>query len=574
MSLKYILIAKFITIGVDLKTDIEIAREADIQPISDIAEKIGITDNYLEPYGKHKAKINLNINEDETIAGRSEGKLILVTAMTPTPAGEGKTTTTIGLSDAMASLGHKTLTCVREPSLGPCFGMKGGGAGGGMSQVIPMEDINLHFTGDFHAITSAHNLLSAALDNHLHHGNLLNIDHRKIVWNRVLDLNDRALRQAVIGLGGPLNSIPRQDTFSITAASEIMAIFCLSKDINDLRDNISSIIVAYSKDGKMITAKDLNVQGAMTALLKDAINPNLVQTLEGNPVLVHGGPFANIAHGCNSIAATKLAMKLADYTVTEAGFGSDLGAEKFFDIKCRKSGITPNAVVLVATLQSLKTHGGVPLSDIKIENIDAVNKGTENLKKHIENIQEFNVPVVVAINRFSHDTDAEVSMVKERCSDLGVDIVECNHWLHGGKGAIELANAIVELCKNDNNFSFLYPDEMLLWDKIKTIATKMYGAENIMADKAVRTEIEKLQNNGFGHLPICMAKTPASLSTDPKLKGRPKGFDVPIREVRLSAGAGFVVVLTGDVITMPGLPKKPAAEDIDIDENGLIEGLF
>ena len=557
-----------------MKTDIEIAREADIQPISDIAEKIGITDNYLEPYGKYKAKINLNINEDEIIAGQSEGKLILVTAMTPTPAGEGKTTTTIGLSDAMASLGHKTLTCVREPSLGPCFGMKGGGAGGGMSQVIPMEDINLHFTGDFHAITSAHNLLSAALDNHLHHGNLLNIDHRKIVWNRVLDLNDRALRQAVIGLGGPLNSIPRQDTFSITAASEIMAIFCLSKDINDLRDNISSIIVAYSKDGKMITAKDLNVQGAMTALLKDAINPNLVQTLEGNPVLVHGGPFANIAHGCNSIAATKLAMKLADYTVTEAGFGSDLGAEKFFDIKCRKSGITPNAVVLVATLQSLKTHGGVPLSDIKIENIDAVNKGTENLKKHIENIQEFSVPVVVAINRFSHDTDAEVSMVKERCSDLGVDIVECNHWLHGGKGAIELANAIVELCKNDNNFSFLYPDEMLLWDKIKTIATKMYGAENIMADKAVRTEIEKLQNNGFGHLPICMAKTPASLSTDPKLKGRPKGFDVPIREVRLSAGAGFVVVLTGDVITMPGLPKKPAAEDIDIDENGLIEGLF
>ena len=557
-----------------MKTDIEIAREADIQPISDIAEKIGITDNYLEPYGKYKAKINLNINEDEIIAGQSEGKLILVTAMTPTPAGEGKTTTTIGLSDAMASLGHKTLTCVREPSLGPCFGMKGGGAGGGMSQVIPMEDINLHFTGDFHAITSAHNLLSAALDNHLHHGNLLNIDHRKIVWNRVLDLNDRALRQAVIGLGGPLNSIPRQDTFSITAASEIMAIFCLSKDINDLRNNISSIIVAYSKDGKMITAKDLNVQGAMTALLKDAINPNLVQTLEGNPVLVHGGPFANIAHGCNSIAATKLAMKLADYTVTEAGFGSDLGAEKFFDIKCRKSGITPNAVVLVATLQSLKTHGGVPLSDIKIENIDAVNKGTENLKKHIENIQEFNVPVVVAINRFSHDTDAEVSMVKERCGDLGVDIVECNHWLHGGKGAIELANAIVELCKNDNNFSFLYPDEMLLWDKIKTIATKMYGAENIMADKAVRTEIEKLQNNGFGHLPICMAKTPASLSTDPKLKGRPKGFDVPIREVRLSAGAGFVVVLTGDVITMPGLPKKPAAEDIDIDENGLIEGLF
>jgi len=557
-----------------LKTDIEIAREADIQPITDIAKKIGVKDNYLEPYGKYKAKVNLNINEDEALRDKSEGKLILVTAMTPTPAGEGKTTTTIGLSDAMASLGLKTVTCVREPSLGPCFGMKGGGAGGGMSQVIPMEDINLHFTGDFHAITSAHNLLSAALDNHLHHGNLLNIDHRKIVWNRVLDLNDRALRQAVIGLGGPLNSIPRQDTFSITAASEIMAIFCLSKDLNDLRDNISSIIVAYNKEGEAITAKDLNMQGAMTALLKDAINPNLVQTLEGNPVFVHGGPFANIAHGCNSIAATKIAMKLADYTVTEAGFGSDLGAEKFFDIKCRKSELSPNAVVLVATLQSLKTHGGVPLSDIKIENVDAVNKGTENLKKHIENIQEFNVPVVVAINRFSHDTDAEVAMVKEKCSDLGVDIVECNHWLHGGKGAIELANSVVELCNKDSNFSFLYPDEMPLWDKIKTIATKMYGAESIMADKAVRKEIEKLQNNGFGHLPICMAKTPASLSTDPKLKGRPMGFDVPIREVRLSAGAGFVVVLTGDVITMPGLPKKPAAEDIDIDGNGLIEGLF
>ena len=558
-----------------MKTDIEIAREADIQPITDIAKKIGVKDNYLEPYGKYKAKVNLNINEDEALRDKSEGKLILVTAMTPTPAGEGKTTTTIGLSDAMASQGLKTITCVREPSLGPCFGMKGGGAGGGMSQVIPMEDINLHFTGDFHAITSAHNLLSAALDNHLHHGNLLNIDHRKIVWNRVLDLNDRALRQAVIGLGGPLNSIPRQDTFSITAASEIMAIFCLSKDLNDLRDNISSIIVAYNKEGEAITAKDLNMQGAMTALLKDAINPNLVQTLEGNPVFVHGGPFANIAHGCNSIAATKIAMKLADYTVTEAGFGSDLGAEKFFDIKCRKSELSPNAVVLVATLQSLKTHGGVPLSDIKIENVDAVNKGTENLKKHIENIQEFNVPVVVAINRFSHDTDAEVAMVKEgKCSDLGVDIVECNHWLHGGKGAIELANSVVELCNKDSNFSFLYPDEMPLWDKIKTIATKMYGAESIMADKAVRKEIEKLQNNGFGHLPICMAKTPASLSTDPKLKGRPMGFDVPIRDVRLSAGAGFVVVLTGDVITMPGLPKKPAAEDIDIDGNGLIEGLF
>ena len=556
----------------DYPSDLEIAQAASKENIFDIAKELDIKKTGLIAYGNDKAKLTYDYIDE--IKDKKDGHLILVTAISPTPAGEGKTTTSVGLVDGLCHIGKKAMICLREPSLGPCFGMKGGAAGGGYAQVIPMTDINLHFTGDFHAITSAHNLLSAALDNHLHHGNSLNIDHRRIVWNRVLDLNDRALRQAVIGLGGPLNSIPRQDTFSITAASEIMAIFCLSRDLNDLRNNISSIIVAYSKEGKAIRAKDLNVQGAMTALLKDAINPNLVQTLEGNPVFVHGGPFANIAHGCNSIAATKLAMKLADFTVTEAVFGSDLGAEKFFDIKCRKSEIKPSAVVLVATLQSLKTHGGVSLSDIKIENIDAVNKGTENLKKHIENIQEFNVPVVVAINRFSHDTDAEVAMVKERCSDLGVDIVECNHWLHGGQGAIELANAIVELCKNDNDFSFLYPDDMPLWDKIKTIATKMYGAENIMADKAVRKEIEILQDNGFGHLPICMAKTPASLSTDPKLKGRTTGFDVPIREVRLSAGAGFVVILTGDVITMPGLPKRPAAEDIDIDENGLIEGLF
>ena len=539
-----------------MKSDIEIAQAAKLEKISSIAKKLDIPEDSLEPYGHYKAKISLDFLK--SLDDKKDGKLILVTAISPTPAGEGKTTTSVGLGDALNQIGKKALITIREPSLGPVFGMKGGAAGGGMSQVIPMEDINLHFTGDFNAIQLANNLLSAMLDNHIHHGNKLNIDVRRVTWKRVLDMNDRALRKTVCSLGSIGNGYPREDGFDIVVASEVMAIFCLSRDLNDLRNNISSIIVAYSKEGKAIRAKDLNVQGAMTALLKDAINPNLVQTLEGNPVFVHGGPFANIAHGCNSIAATKLAMKLADFTVTEAGFGSDLGAEKFFDIKCRKSGITPNAVVLVATLQSLKTHGGVPLSDIKIENIDAVNKGTENLKKHIENIQEFNVPVVVAINRFSHDTDAEVSMVKERCSDLGVDIVECNHWLHGGKGAIELANAIVELCKNDNDFSFLYPDEMLLWDKIKTIATKMYGAENIMADKAVRTEIEKLQNNGFGHLPICMAKTPASLSTDPKLKGRPKGFDVPIREVRLSAGAGFVVVLTGDVITMPGLPKKPA----------------
>lgn len=556
-----------------MRTDIEIAREAELTTIETIAAKLGISDEYLEHYGKFKGKVNLSINR-EKLKDHNNGKLILVSAITPTPAGEGKTTTTIGLSDAMALLGHKTTTCIREPSLGPCFGMKGGGAGGGFSQVIPMEDINLHFNGDFHAITSAHNLLAASLDNHLHHGNKLNIDHRRIVWNRVLDLNDRALRQTVVGLGGPLNSIPRQDTFSITAASEIMAIFCLSNDINDLRKNIALIIVAYNHDGEPITAADLNVEGAMTALLKDAINPNLVQTLEGNPVFIHGGPFANIAHGCNSIAATKLALKLADYTITEAGFGSDLGAEKFFDIKCRKANLTPNAVVLVATLQSLKSHGGVPLDKIREENVDAVSEGTENLKKHIENIHQFGLPVVVAINQFTHDTEQEISMVKEKCDYLGVDVVICSHWRDGGKGAIDLAKAVVDLSENHKtDFNFLYPDDMSLWNKMKTIATSMYGANNIMANKEVRTEIKRLEDQGFGQLPVCMAKTPASLSTDPRLKGRPTGFDVPIREVRLSSGAGFIVALTGDVITMPGLPKTPAAENIDVDDKGLIQGL-
>ena len=556
-----------------MKTDIEIAREAELRTIETIAAKLGISDEYLEHYGKFKGKVNLSINR-EKLKDHNNGKLILVSAITPTPAGEGKTTTTIGLSDAMALLGHKTTTCIREPSLGPCFGMKGGGAGGGFSQVIPMEDINLHFNGDFHAITSAHNLLAASLDNHLHHGNKLNIDHRRIVWNRVLDLNDRALRQVVVGLGGPSNSIPRQDTFSITAASEIMAIFCLSNDINDLRKNIALIIVAYNHDGEPITAADLNVEGAMTALLKDAINPNLAQTLEGNPVFIHGGPFANIAHGCNSIAATKLALKLADYTITEAGFGSDLGAEKFFDIKCRKANLTPNAVVLVATLQSLKSHGGVPLDKIREENVDAVSEGTENLKKHIENIHQFGLPVVVAINQFTHDTEQEISKVKEKCDYLGVDVVICSHWRDGGKGAIDLAKAVVDLSENHKtDFNFLYPDDMSLWNKMKTIATSMYGANNIMADKDVRTEIKRLEDQGFGQLPVCMAKTPASLSTDPRLKGRPTGFDVPIREVRLSSGAGFIVALTGDVITMPGLPKTPAAENIDVDDKGLIQGL-
>lgn len=556
-----------------MRTDIEIARDAELRTIETIAAKLGISDEYLEHYGKFKGKVNLSINR-EKLKDHNNGKLILVSGITPTPAGEGKTTTTVGLSDAMALLGHKTTACIREPSLGPCFGMKGGGAGGGFSQVIPMEDINLHFNGDFHAITSAHNLLAASLDNHLHHGNKLNIDHRRIVWNRVLDLNDRALRQVVVGLGGPSNSIPRQDTFSITAASEIMAIFCLSNDINDLRKNIALIIVAYNHDGEPITAADLNVEGAMTALLKDAINPNLAQTLEGNPVFIHGGPFANIAHGCNSIAATKLALKLADYTITEAGFGSDLGAEKFFDIKCRKANLTPNAVVLVATLQSLKSHGGVPLDKIREENVDAVSEGTENLKKHIENIHQFGLPVVVAINQFTHDTEQEISMVKEKCDYLGVDVVICSHWRDGGKGAIDLAKAVVDLSENHKtDFNFLYPDDMSLWNKMKTIATSMYGANNIMANKDVRTEIKRLEDQGFGQLPVCMAKTPASLSTDPRLKGRPTGFDVPIREVRLSSGAGFIVALTGDVITMPGLPKTPAAENIDVDDKGLIQGL-
>ena len=556
-----------------MRTDIEIARDAELRTIETIAAKLGISDEYLEHYGKFKGKVNLSINR-EKLKDHNNGKLILVSGITPTPAGEGKTTTTVGLSDAMALLGHKTTACIREPSLGPCFGMKGGGAGGGFSQVIPMEDINLHFNGDFHAITSAHNLLAACLDNHLHHGNKLNIDHRRIVWNRVLDLNDRALRQVVVGLGGPSNSIPRQDTFSITAASEIMAIFCLSNDINDLRKNIALIIVAYNHDGEPITAADLNVEGAMTALLKDAINPNLAQTLEGNPVFIHGGPFANIAHGCNSIAATKLALKLADYTITEAGFGSDLGAEKFFDIKCRKANLTPNAVVLVATLQSLKSHGGVPLDKIREENVDAVSEGTENLKKHIENIHQFGLPVVVAINQFTQDTEQEISMVKEKCDYLGVDVVICSHWRDGGKGAIDLAKAVVDLSENHKtDFNFLYPDDMSLWNKMKTIATSMYGANNIMANKDVRTEIKRLEDQGFGQLPVCMAKTPASLSTDPRLKGRPTGFDVPIREVRLSSGAGFIVVLTGDVITMPGLPKTPAAENIDVDDKGLIQGL-
>ena len=557
-----------------MNSDIEIARQADIRPIVDIASNLGIPEEYVETYGKHKAKVNLKINSDNEIAGQNNGKLILVSAMTPTTAGEGKTTTTIGLTDAMAILGHKVLTCMREPSLGPCFGMKGGGAGGGRSQVIPMEDINLNFNGDFHAITSAHNLIAAILDNHLHHGNELNIDPRKIIWKRVMDVNDRALRQVIIGLGGPLNSVPRQDSFSIIAASEIMAIFCLSNDFQQLRENINAIIVAYDFNNNPVTVSDLKVTGALMALLKDAIKPNLVQTLEGNPVFVHGGPFANIAHGCNSIIATKLAMQLADYTITEAGFGTELGAEKFFNIKCRKAGISPNAAVVVATIKSLKVHGGVEQKDVAQPNPKAVKEGIDNLKKNIENIQAFKVPVVVALNRFSHDADEEINIVKEQCDYLGVDVVLCTNWQDGGQGSIELARAVTDLCESQtSDFELLYDDDLSLLSKITKIATEMYGANEILADKQLRKDIKDLENQGFGHLPICMAKTPGSLSTDPNLKGRPTNFGVPIRGLRLASGAGFIVVLTGDIITMPGLPKKPAAELIDVDNNGLINGL-
>jgi len=555
-------------------SDIEVARQADIRPIADIASNLGIPSEYLETYGNYKAKVNLKINTDIGITGQKSGKLILVSAMTPTTSGEGKTTTTVGLTDAMAILGHKVVTCMREPSLGPCFGMKGGGAGGGRSQVIPMEDINLHFNGDFHAITSAHNLIAAILDNHLHHGNELNIDTRRIIWKRVLDVNDRALRQVIIGLGGPLNSVPRQDSFSITAASEIMAIFCLSNDFQQLRENIKAIIVAYDCNNNPVTVADLKITGALMALLKDAIKPNLVQTLEGNPVFVHGGPFANIAHGCNSIIATKLAMKLADYTITEAGFGTELGAEKFFNIKCRKAGISPNAAVVVATIKSLKVHGGVAKKDLTQPNPKAVKEGIENLKKHIENIQAFKVPVVVALNRFSNDTDEETNIVKEQCDYLGVDVVLCTNWQDGGQGSIELAQAVTDLCESHStDFELLYEDDLSLLSKITKIATEMYGANEILADKQLRKDIKDLENQGFGHLPVCMAKTPGSLSTDPNLKGRPTNFGVPLRGLRLASGAGFIVVLTGDIITMPGLPKKPAAELIDVDKNGLINGL-
>ena len=556
-----------------LPPDIEIARKAPIRPIEKIAERLGIGDDDLEHYGKYKAKVSLDLYQ--RLHDKPTGKLVLVTAITPTPAGEGKTTTSIGLCDALNRIGKQASVCLREPSLGPCFGMKGGAAGGGHAQVIPMEDINLHFTGDFHAIGLAHNLLAAMLDNHVHHGNALGIDLRRIVWKRVLDMNDRALRNIIVGLGGVNNSMPREGGFDITVASEVMACFCLSESLAELRERLGRIIVAYNRDRKPVTAADLKAHGAMTVLLKEALKPNLVQTLEGNPAFIHGGPFANIAHGCNSVLATKLAMRLSEYTVTEAGFGADLGAEKFMNIKCRKAGIKPDAVVIVATVRALKLHGGVPLKELAKPNVEALDKGVENLKKHIENIHRFGLPVVVAVNHFSNDTDAEIQFIRDKCAYLSVKIVRAEHWLCGGEGAKELAQSVVEVVdRTKTDFSLLYPDTCTLWQKVGIICREIYGATDVLADKKLREKFHQLQEAGFGHLPICMAKTQYSLSTDPGLVGRPTNFDVPLRDVMVSAGAGFVVVLTGDIMTMPGLPKLPAAESIDIDENGQTVGLF
>jgi formate--tetrahydrofolate ligase len=556
-----------------LPPDIEIARRAKMLPIEEIAGKLGIAEEDIEHYGRVKAKVSLELFH--RLNDAPTGKLILVTAITPTPAGEGKTTTSIGLCDGLNRIGKKTTVCLREPSLGPCFGMKGGAAGGGLAQVVPMEDINLHFTGDFHAIGLAHNLLSALVDNHIHQGNKLGIDPRRIVWKRVVDMNDRALRDVIVGLGGTNNSMPHESSFDITVASEVMACFCLSESLAELKERLGKIIVAYTYDRKPVTAADLKANGAMAVLLKDALKPNIVQTLENNPAFIHGGPFANIAHGCNSIIATKLSMRLSEYTVTEAGFGADLGAEKFLNIKCRKSGIKPSAVVIVATVRALKLHGGVPMKELTKPNVESLDKGVENLKKHIENIHRFGLPVVVAINHFSSDTEEEIQFIKDKCAYLSVKIVTANHWAEGGKGAEELARAVVEVVdKTKTDFSLLYPDTCTLWQKVGIICREIYGATDVLADKKLRDKFHALQEGGFGHLPICMAKTQYSFSTDPQLIGRPKNFDVPLRDVMVSAGAGFVVVLTGEIMTMPGLPKVPAAEMIDINENGEIVGLF
>lgn len=556
-----------------LPPDIEIARQARMKPIDQIAARLGIEQSDLEHFGSTKAKISLDLCD--RLADRPPGKLVLVTAITPTPAGEGKTTTSIGLTDALNRLGKKATVCLREPSMGPCFGMKGGAAGGGYSQVVPMEDINLHFTGDIHAIELAHNLLAAMMDNHMHQGNSLRIDPRRIQWGRVIDMNDRALRNIVVGLGGISNSIPHESQFDITVASEVMAVFCLSESIRELRERLGKIIVAETYDRLPVTAADLKASGAMTVLLKNALKPNLVQTLENNPAFIHGGPFANIAHGCNSIIATKTAMRLSEYTVTEAGFGADLGAEKFFNIKCRKSGIHPDAVVVVATVRAIKMHGGAEMDQLNVPNEEALEKGVENLKKHIENVHRFGLPVVVAINAFSSDTDAEIQYTKDKCAYLGVKMIKSNHWSQGGQGAEELAQAVIDVAeKTQTDFHLLYPDSCSLWQKVGIICREIYGATDVLADKKLRAKFRSLQESGFGDLPVCIAKTQYSFSTDPGLKGRPKHFDVPLRDVKVAAGAGFVVVLAGDIMTLPGLPKVPSAELIDIDENGNIVGLF
>ena len=552
--------------------DIEIARQTDLLPIDAVAAKLGIDSEHLEHYGCAKAKISQDYCQ--SLADNDTGKLILVSAINPTPAGEGKTTTTIGLGDALNRIGKRATVCLREPSLGPCFGMKGGGTGGGHAQIAPMEDINLHFTGDIHAVSTAHNLLAAALDNYIHHGNARGIDLRRIAWNRVIDMNDRALRGIVVGLGGTANSFPRESGFDIAVASEVMAILCLSESLGELKERLGKIVVAQTRSRETVRAEDLNVHGAMAAMLKDACKPNLVQTLEGNPALVHGGPFANIAHGCNSITATRLAIRLSEYTVTEAGFGADLGAEKFCNIKCRQTGLDPDLVVLVATVRALKFHGGISLKKIAEANVTAVENGVDNLKKHIENIRRFGLPAVVAVNTFASDTEAEIECIRDKCADLGVEIVSASHHAHGGAGAEDLARTVVEIAENTQSvFKPLYPDDMKLWDKVRTVAQEIYGADDIMGDTLLRGKFRRLEED-YGHLPVCMAKTQYSLSTDPGLKGRPRGFNVPVRDVKVSAGAGFVVVSTGDIMTMPGLPKTPSAESIDIDDQGQITGLF
>ena len=554
-------------------SDIEIARNATLKPISEIADSLNIPSKVVMPLGYDKAKLNLEWLDEQP--KKDDSKLILVTAINPTPAGEGKTTTSVGLGDGLNRIGKKAIIRLREPSLGPCFGMKGGAAGGGYSQVVPMEDINLHFTGDFHAITSAHNLLSAMIDNHIYWGNELNIDIRRIVWRRVIDMNDRALRLNTISLGGISNGFPRESGFDITVASEIMAILCLANDLNDLRLRLGNIIIGYRRDKSAVYCKDIRADGAMTVLLKSALQPNLVQTLESNHALIHGGPFANIAHGCNSVIATKAALKLADYVVTEAGFGADLGAEKFFDIKCRKSGLTPSCVVLVATVRALKMNGGVSKEDLENENLDAVQRGSSNLIRHLENIRKFGVPVVVAINHFLTDTNNEIELIKKIVHEVGAQAVECKHWANGSKGIEELAKRVVEVCDNQEAESkYLYTDSMPLIEKIKKIATEIYHADEVVTDKKILKQLSEWEENGFRDLPVCMAKTQYSFSADPSLLGAPEGHSLPIREVRLCAGAGFIVVVCGDIMTMPGLPRAPAAEMIDISDQGQITGLF